>query len=128
MRGATRSWSAVTVVVVPAAAAATTTTTALFAMARAAGELDGQAFSHEVGSMEGWDNVPGVHGVLVLNETEAIHEFDFGDFASTMRGEMRFDVSLSSIPGQIAQVQAGRRHLSHCVCWRDDDVVNGEVR
>lgn len=49
MRCATRSWSAVTVVVVPAAAAATTT--ALFAMARAAGELDSQAFSHEVGSI-----------------------------------------------------------------------------
>jgi hypothetical protein len=40
-----------------------------------------------------WDNVPGVHGVLVLNEPEAIHQFDFGDFASTMSGEMRLDVS-----------------------------------
>lgn len=51
MRGATRSWSAVAVVVVPAAAASAATTTALFAMARAAGELDSQAFSHEVGSI-----------------------------------------------------------------------------
>ena len=93
-----------------------------------------------------WDNIPGVHGILILDETEAIHELDFGDLASAMSGEVRLDIGLGSwapsaswccrtslawnngrgrscreqltIPGQIAQVEAGRRHLGHCVLVR----------
>jgi hypothetical protein len=66
-----------------------------------------------------WDNVPSVHSVLVLDETEAIHEFDFGDFASTMRGKMRLDVSLSS---------CGRSSVSSNVVDRSLVWGNGRCR
>ena len=95
------------------------------------------------GSLLTWDDIPGVHGILVLDETEAIHELDLGDLASAMRGEVRLDIGLGSwcrqhrqalpvgellerlreltIPGQIAQVEPGGRYLSHCVAsgWPD---------
>jgi hypothetical protein len=48
------------------------------------------------GSLLTWDNVPGVHGILVLDETEAIHELDLGDLASAVRGEVRLDIGLGS--------------------------------
>jgi hypothetical protein len=41
-----------------------------------------------------WDNITRVHGVFVLDETEAIHELDFGDLASTMGREMGLNISL----------------------------------
>jgi hypothetical protein len=53
VRGAARPWCAVTVVVVSAAAAAAAARAAgaLFTVAGAAGELDREAFTHEVGSV-----------------------------------------------------------------------------
>lgn len=37
-----------------------------------------------------------IHGILVLNKAEAVHELDFGDLASSMGGEMLLNVTLSS--------------------------------
>jgi hypothetical protein len=37
-----------------------------------------------------------IHGVLILDEAEAVHELDLGDLASSMGGEMLLNVTLSS--------------------------------
>jgi hypothetical protein len=42
------------------------------------------------------NDVTGIHGILVLNEAEAIHELDFGDFAVAMLGKVSLQVSPSS--------------------------------
>ena len=39
-------------------------------------------------------NVTRVHGVLVLDETKAVHELDLGDLTSSMAGEVVLDVGL----------------------------------
>jgi len=41
-----------------------------------------------------WDDIPGVHGVLILNEAEAVHNLDLCDLAGAMLGEMSLDVGL----------------------------------
>lgn len=43
-----------------------------------------------------WYHVSGVHGVLVLDESEAVHELDFGYFTGSMGSEVCFDIGLSS--------------------------------
>lgn len=96
-----------------------------------------------------WDNIPGIHGILVLNEAEAVHELDLGNLTGAMGREVSLDIGLGSwrrapvsagtcccwcgrrrserrslaaacrveltIPGQVAQVEAGGRHLGHVV-------------
>jgi len=81
------------------------------AMAVAASELDGEALAHKHRSMKGWDDIPGVHGVLILNEAEAVHNLDLCDLAGAMLGEMSLDVGLGRMFGQVAQVKASRRDL-----------------
>jgi hypothetical protein len=67
------------------------------------------------------DDVTRVHGVLVLDEAEAVHELDLGDFAGAMRLEMRLDFGLGGIAGEVAQVQAGRGDLGHGGFWGGDE-------
>lgn len=43
-----------------------------------------------------WDYISGIHGILVLNETEAIHELDLGYFAGSMGSEVSLDIGLGS--------------------------------
>lgn len=45
-----------------------------------------------------WDNVPGVHGILVFDKTKAIHKLDFGDFSRAMGSKVVLDVGLGSYP------------------------------
>jgi hypothetical protein len=85
----------------------------LVAGARSAGELNDEALTHEVGTMEGRDNVTSIHGVLVLDETEAVHELDLGDLARAMGLEVGLYVCLGGIAGEVAQVKSGRRYLRH---------------
>jgi hypothetical protein len=79
----------------------------------AASELDYQALAHKVGTMEGRNDVTSVHGVLVLNEAEAIHELDLSNLASAMGLEVALDVCLGGIAGEVTQVKARRRYLGH---------------
>lgn len=63
--------------------------------------------------MEGGNNVTGVHGIVVFNETEAVHELDLGDLASAMGLEVSFDIGLGGTSGEIPQVEAGGRDFRH---------------
>jgi hypothetical protein len=40
------------------------------------------------------NNIAGVHGILVFDEAEAIHELDLGDFAGTMGRKVRLNIGL----------------------------------
>lgn len=42
------------------------------------------------------NDVASIHGVLVLDEAEAIHELDLGDLAGAMAGKVSLDVGLGS--------------------------------
>jgi hypothetical protein len=64
---------------------------------RSARELHNQTFSHEVGAMEGWNDIARVHGIFVLDEAEAVHEFDFCNLAGAMGLEMSFNIGLCGI-------------------------------
>lgn len=41
-----------------------------------------------------WNDIPGVHGVLVLDEAETIHDLDLDNLTSAMGGKMGLDVRL----------------------------------
>ena len=80
-------------------------------------ELYSQAFAHKVGTVEGCEgeyvinyvrdrdelgvivdfltrnDVARIHCILVFDESESIHKFNLGDFASAMRVEMSFNIS-----------------------------------
>lgn len=43
-----------------------------------------------------WDNVARIHGILILDEAETIHELDLSDLASTVGGEVILDICLGS--------------------------------
>ena len=45
---------------------------------------------------EGRDDIARIHGVLVLDEAEAIHELDFHDLTGAMGIEVILDIGLSS--------------------------------
>jgi len=76
-------------------------------VARATSKLNGQALTHEVRAMEGGNHIAGIHCILVLDESEAIHELNLGDLSSAMGIEVRLDVGLGSTTRKIAQVQPG---------------------
>lgn len=80
---------------------------AALAMPGTACELDGKSFSHEIRAMESWNNIAGIHWVLVLDETEAIHKLNFGDFSGSMSREVSLDVGFGSIAREVSQVQPG---------------------
>ena len=40
------------------------------------------------------NNVTGIHGILVFDESEAIHELDLGDLSGAMSVEVGLDISL----------------------------------
>jgi len=64
------------------------------------------------------NDVTRIHGVLVLDETKAIHEFDLSDFAGAMGLEVAFDFCLCGIAGKVAQIKACRGYLGHNGSWR----------
>jgi hypothetical protein len=39
-----------------------------------------------------WHDIARIHRIFVLDETEAVHELDLGDFTSAMGGEVAFNV------------------------------------
>lgn len=41
-----------------------------------------------------WNHISRIHGILILEKAEAIHEFDFCNLASSMALEMLFDILL----------------------------------
>jgi hypothetical protein len=43
-----------------------------------------------------WNHVSRIHSILVLDEAEAVHELDLGDFACAVGSKMRFDIVLGS--------------------------------
>jgi hypothetical protein len=73
-----------------------------FAVTGASGELHRKSLGHKLGSVESWDDIAGIHGVLVFDESEAVHELDLGNLAGSMRREMRLNISLSDILGEVA--------------------------
>lgn len=50
------------------------------------------------------NDIASVHCVLILNEAEAIHEFDLGDLTSAMCLEMSLDVCLGGIAGEVPEI------------------------
>lgn len=40
------------------------------------------------------NDISGIHGILVLDEAEAIHELDLGDLASAMGRKVGFNIGL----------------------------------
>ena len=40
------------------------------------------------------DNISRIHGIFILNEAEAIHELDLGDFTCPMAIEVVFNILL----------------------------------
>ena len=44
-------------------------------------------------------NITSIHSILVLNETEAIHELDLSDFTSAMRCEVGLNIGLGGCDG-----------------------------
>jgi flagellar biosynthesis regulator FlaF len=74
----------------------------LVAGARATSELDDEALAHEIGTMESRNDITSIHGVLVLDETETVHQLDLSNFASAVSLEVAFDVCLGGITGKVA--------------------------
>lgn len=50
-----------------------------------------------------WHHVPGIHGVLVLDESETVHELDLGYFTGSMGGEVLFNIGLGSYRRESSQ-------------------------
>ena len=54
-----------------------------------------------------WDHVPGIQGVLVLDEAEAVHQLDLSDLPGAMFSKVGLDVGLGgfcySSPGRSGQ-------------------------
>ena len=42
------------------------------------------------------NDITGIHGILVFDESEAIHELDLGDLSGAMSVEMGLDISFGS--------------------------------
>jgi hypothetical protein len=63
------------------------------------------------------NDVTRIHGVLVLNETKAVHELDLSDLASAMGLEVALDICLGGIAREVAQVEAGTGYLGHGDGW-----------
>lgn len=40
--------------------------------------------------------ITGIHGILVLDETEAVHKLDLGDLSGAMGREVSLDIALGS--------------------------------
>lgn len=40
------------------------------------------------------NNISGIHGIFVFDETEAIHELDFGNLSGAMGLEVGFNIGL----------------------------------
>lgn len=45
------------------------------------------------------NNIAGVHGILVLDETKAVHELDFGNLAGSVSRKVGFHVGLGCFAG-----------------------------
>jgi len=43
-----------------------------------------------------WHDIARVHGILVLDEAEAIHQLDLGDFTGAMSVEVVLNIGLGS--------------------------------
>lgn len=80
---------------------------------RKAGKAVSICYSNSSEQVFTWDDVARIHGVLVLDEAEAIHEFDLGDLASSVSLEMGLDVCFGSIAGEVPQIEARSRYLCH---------------
>ena len=50
------------------------------------------------------NDITGIHGILVFDESKAIHELDLGDLSSPMSVEMGLDVSFGSY-GIVSKVE-----------------------
>ena len=46
-----------------------------------------------------WNDISRIEGILILDETEAVHKLDFGYLTGAMLGEMGLDVGLSGCLG-----------------------------
>lgn len=42
------------------------------------------------------NDITGIHGILVFDESKAVHELDLGDLSSAMSVEMGLDISFGS--------------------------------
>lgn len=63
-----------------------------------------------------WNDISGVHCILVLDEPKTVHELDLGYLASAMGSKMRLDVLLTDYWGQFSTKQAGIKR-GRADCW-----------
>jgi len=52
--------------------------------------------------MESWNDIAGIHFILVFDETETIHELDLLDFGIPMLGEVGLHLCLGSSTRKVA--------------------------
>lgn len=62
------------------------------------------------GKCHTWNNVTGIHGILILDEAETTHQLHLGDFSSAMSGKVVFNVGLGSCPQRVSwQASRGKK-------------------
>jgi len=81
--------------------------------ARATGKLDSESFALEFRSMESWYDITSVHGIFILDEAKAIHEFDLFDGASAMSSKVLLDVLFCDVSRKVAQIEPRGRDVGH---------------
>lgn len=74
----------------------------------AGGQEDGQSGMGDSEDNEDveltWDHIAGVHRILILDEAEAVHEFDLRDLSGAMGAEVRLNVGLGDLEGVQSQL------------------------
>jgi hypothetical protein len=69
---------------------------AALSVSSSAGKLNGEAFSHKVGSMESWNYVASIHSILILDESETVHKLHFGNISGAVGRKVSLDIGLGS--------------------------------
>lgn len=62
------------------------------------------------------DNVASIHGVLVFDEAEAVHQLDLGDFSGAMSRKVSLNIGLGSCRQRVSGIACSVRAVSmdHC--------------
>lgn len=83
-----------------------------------------------------WNDIAGIHGILVFDEAKAIHELDLGNLTSAMSLEVRLDVGLCRVAREVPEIEAGGGDFRHfggyarflsgspCLVWEVSAVLN----
>jgi hypothetical protein len=56
-----------------------------------------------------WNNIAGIHRILILDEAETIHQLHLCDFSGAMFREMRLDIGLGSCRQRVSGCERERQ-------------------